>query len=193
MKTLQDEPPQLDRTGGAHKYSKVMEDFVRVCLQKDPSKRPSAEKLLGHAFFKQAKSKKFLETTVLAGLPPLAERQERRRNQSIISMRNQQSWDFGSGSGSTIHHSPGGVPSAHSGSGLPFSADPFKGFSGSVAPVSPGGSMRSIRHMSIDGERSNLSSAANEAGFEPLAQRFRGGHDTGSVSCRAVYCAAISC
>ena len=27
MKTLQDEPPQLDRSGGAHKYSKVMEDL----------------------------------------------------------------------------------------------------------------------------------------------------------------------
>jgi serine/threonine protein kinase len=65
MKTLQDEPPQLDRTSGVHKYSKVMEDFVRVCLQKDPAKRPSAEKLLGHAFFKQAKPKKYLVQATL--------------------------------------------------------------------------------------------------------------------------------
>ncbi len=65
LKTLQDEPPTLDRTGGVHKYSKVMEDFVRLCLQKDPNKRPSADKLLGHAFFKQAKGKRHLVTAIL--------------------------------------------------------------------------------------------------------------------------------
>ncbi|PWN89124.1 kinase-like protein, partial [Acaromyces ingoldii] len=83
MKTLQEDPPTLDRTGGAHKYSKVFDDFARLCLQKDPTKRPSAEKLLQHGFFRQAKNKKHLVSTVLAGLPPLAERQERRRAMSI--------------------------------------------------------------------------------------------------------------
>lgn len=39
MKTLHEDPPTLDRTGNVHKYGKVFDDFVRVCLQKDPEKR----------------------------------------------------------------------------------------------------------------------------------------------------------
>lgn len=42
MKTLQEDPPTLDRTGNAHKYSKTFDDFIRSCLQKDPNKRCAA-------------------------------------------------------------------------------------------------------------------------------------------------------
>ena len=139
MRTMQDEPPKLDRTGGAHKYSKTMEDFVRVCLQKDPNKRPSADKLLGHAFFKNAKPPRHLITAMLAGLPPLAERQERRRAASIASLRDHMSWDFGSIS------SRGATPSAEKG-------DPFRNFSGIVSLPSPHGSVRSTKLVSIDGQ-----------------------------------------
>ncbi|KDN52972.1 kinase-like protein [Tilletiaria anomala UBC 951] len=185
MKTLQDEPPQLDRTGGPHRYSKVMEDFVRVCLQKDPSKRPSAEKLLGHAFFKQAKSKKHLVTAILSCLPPLVERQERRRNMSIVSLRNQQSWDFGSGSMIYSTNVPGSSASSSGflskrGSQIltmstaPDTPDPFKNFSASIAapPVSPGGSMRS-KIISIDGEHAIVTPSREAVKFEKLAERFQ--------------------
>ncbi|EPQ28142.1 uncharacterized protein PFL1_04469 [Pseudozyma flocculosa PF-1] len=139
MRTMQDEPPQLDRNGNANKYSKTMEDFVRVCLQKDPAKRPSADKLLGHAFFKQAKPPKYLITAILAGLPPLAQRQERRRKPSMISTRECMSWDFGSIS------SRGPTPGVEK-------TDPFRNFTGVVSLPSPHGSVRSTKLVSIDGQ-----------------------------------------
>jgi len=45
-----------------------------MCLVKDPAKRPSAEKLLRHSFFRQARSVDYLARHVLHGLPPLGER-----------------------------------------------------------------------------------------------------------------------
>ncbi|KAE8213068.1 hypothetical protein CF327_g3364 [Tilletia walkeri] len=145
MKTLSDEPPQLDREGGAHKYSKAMEDFVRVCLQKDPSKRPTAEKLLQHAVFKQARGPKFLVNAILSGLPPLSDRQERRRKVSISSMRTTQSWDFGSVGAGSGRWTPGTHTADRT--------DPFLGFSGIFGTAaSPRGSVRSSKIISFDGQ-----------------------------------------
>ena len=45
-----------------------------MCLVKDPSKRPSAEKLLKHSFFKHAKTADYICRTILDPLPPLWER-----------------------------------------------------------------------------------------------------------------------
>lgn len=45
-----------------------------MCLVKDPAKRPSAEKLLRHSFFKQARSGDYIARHVLQGLPPLGDR-----------------------------------------------------------------------------------------------------------------------
>lgn len=138
MRTMQDEPPQLDRTGGAHKYSKLMDDFVRQCLQKNPEKRPTADKLLSHGFFKQAKSPKYLISAILAGLPPLADRQERRRLASIHSTQHYLSWDFGTISSRTT------TPNLEK-------LDPFRNFTGIVSLPSPHGSVRSTKLVSIDG------------------------------------------
>ncbi|KAJ1018142.1 hypothetical protein NDA16_005008 [Ustilago loliicola] len=138
MRTMQDEPPQLDRTGGAHKYSKLMDDFVRQCLQKDPQKRPTADKLLSHGFFKQAKAPKYLISAILAGLPPLADRQERRRLASIHSTQHYLSWDFGTISSRTT------TPNLEK-------IDPFRNFTGIVSLPSPHGSVRSTKLVSIDG------------------------------------------
>lgn len=44
------------------------------CLVKDPSKRPSAKKLLRHSFFKQARSTDYIARTLLEGLPALGDR-----------------------------------------------------------------------------------------------------------------------
>lgn len=145
LKTLQEDPPTLDRNGRAHKYSKAFDDFVRLCLQKDSAKRPSADKLLKHPFFKSAKSPRYLATTILAQLPPLSQRQERKRATSVASLRNQQSWDFGASPPSSIR--PSGstprTPVSPSGSGYIFSQrdgshahDPFASFTANIA--SPG-------------------------------------------------------
>lgn len=78
-KTVIDDAPMLDREGGRYKYSKAMAQMIESCLAKDPSQRPSADKLLSHPFFKQhAKKKSYLVSAILAGLPPLKDRQDRR-------------------------------------------------------------------------------------------------------------------
>ncbi|KAH0445953.1 hypothetical protein IEQ34_025214 [Dendrobium chrysotoxum] len=143
MRTLQDDPPKLDRENGAFKYSKLFDDFIKQCLQKDPSKRPSAEKLLQHGFFKQAKTKKHLVNSLLAGLPPLSERQEKRRAMSIASLQNQASWDFGTiGNNSRLT-----TPAFEIG-------DPFGNFSGVIS--SPHGSVRSNLMRNFDADYTNL-------------------------------------
>ncbi|KAM0749293.1 kinase-like protein [Meredithblackwellia eburnea MCA 4105] len=93
-KTILDEPPKLDREGGKFKYSKAMAEMIESCLVKDPKKRPSAEKLLRHSFFKAAKSKSHLVGAILEGLPPLETRQDRRRKPSMSLADSEGSWDF---------------------------------------------------------------------------------------------------
>jgi serine/threonine-protein kinase OSR1/STK39 len=48
--------------------------MVAMCLVKDPSKRPSAKKLLKQPFFKQARSTDFIARKLLEGLPGLGVR-----------------------------------------------------------------------------------------------------------------------
>lgn len=48
--------------------------MIASCLVKDPSKRPSAKKLLKHSFFKQARSNDYITRTLLDGLPALGDR-----------------------------------------------------------------------------------------------------------------------
>jgi serine/threonine protein kinase len=71
--TLQNAPPGLDHERDK-KFSKSFKEMIAMCLVKDPAKRPSAEKLLRHSFFKQARSADYLARRVLHGLPPLGER-----------------------------------------------------------------------------------------------------------------------
>lgn len=49
-------------------------EIVAACLVKDPKKRPTAEKLLKHRFFKHAHNKEFIARTILDGLSPLGDR-----------------------------------------------------------------------------------------------------------------------
>ncbi|KAJ9182238.1 hypothetical protein P3X46_006255 [Hevea brasiliensis] len=56
------------------KFSKAFKDMVASCLDQDPSKRPSAEKLLKHPFFKNCRGLDFLVKNVLHGLPSVEER-----------------------------------------------------------------------------------------------------------------------
>jgi hypothetical protein len=45
-----------------------------MCLVKEPTKRPTAEKLLRHSFFKHARTSDYIYRHVLEGLPSLGER-----------------------------------------------------------------------------------------------------------------------
>ncbi|KAH9667601.1 protein kinase domain-containing protein [Citrus sinensis] len=69
LMTLQNAPPGLDYERD-RKFSKM----IASCLVKDPSKRPSAKKLLKHSFFKQARSNEYIARTLLEGLPALGDR-----------------------------------------------------------------------------------------------------------------------
>ncbi|XP_004486832.1 serine/threonine-protein kinase BLUS1 [Cicer arietinum] len=66
--------------GGSNKFSKAFKDMVASCLNQDPTKRPSSEKLLKHPFFKNCKSSDFLVKNVLLGLPSV----EKRYNESKV-------------------------------------------------------------------------------------------------------------
>ncbi|GAA0155280.1 non-receptor serine/threonine protein kinase [Lithospermum erythrorhizon] len=73
LMTLQNAPPGLDYERD-HKFSKSFKQMIASCLVKDPSRRPSAQKLLKHSFFKQARSNDYIARMLLDGLPALGDR-----------------------------------------------------------------------------------------------------------------------
>jgi serine/threonine-protein kinase OSR1/STK39 len=129
QKILHNDPPILDRKAGKHEYSKAFKEIIESCLVKDPSKRPTAAQLLATPFFQGAKKKQYLISSLLgqfeallfwylllipptAGLPPLVDRQERRKQATIASLPSGDSWDFST----TLYRPPSVSPtqSVHS-------------------------------------------------------------------------------
>ncbi|KAJ7139761.1 kinase-like domain-containing protein, partial [Mycena epipterygia] len=94
LKTIQEDPPTLDREGGTFKYSRAFKELVDSCLVKDPSKRPTAAELLQSPFFKASKKKSYLVGAILKDLPPLTHRQERRVAHGAPMHGTVDSWDF---------------------------------------------------------------------------------------------------
>lgn len=92
--TVTDEPPKLERNTGPNHYSSAFVEVVAMCLTKDPSKRPTAEALLQMSFFKGARKPSYLCSTILRGMPPLTQRQERRKQPSLLTHATMDSWDF---------------------------------------------------------------------------------------------------
>ena len=108
----------MDRTGGSFKYTKAFQEIVGHCLEKDPAKRPTAAELLASPFFRTVKKESYLVGTVLSEgllplleirfrlpiinqpsleeLPPLTQRQERRKRPSSTFYNTLSSWDFSS-------------------------------------------------------------------------------------------------
>ncbi|KAK3150259.1 hypothetical protein QOZ80_3AG0230930 [Eleusine coracana subsp. coracana] len=73
LMTLQNAPPGLDYDRDK-RFSKSFKEMVAMCLVKDQTKRPTAEKLLKHSFFKNAKPPELTVKSILTDLPPLWER-----------------------------------------------------------------------------------------------------------------------
>ncbi|CAO3587048.1 unnamed protein product [Absidia cylindrospora] len=94
MMTLSQDPPTLSRETAKHKFSKLIKEMIDTCLQKDPKKRPSAEKLLLHPFFRQAKKKDFLVKTILANVPALDKRPHKKVPQKHVTVESTDKWDF---------------------------------------------------------------------------------------------------
>uniref|UniRef100_A0A1J3IRX5 Serine/threonine-protein kinase fray2 n=1 Tax=Noccaea caerulescens TaxID=107243 RepID=A0A1J3IRX5_NOCCA len=70
LMTIQNAPPGLDYDRDK-KFSKSFKEMVALCLVKDQTKRPTAEKLLKHSFFKNAKPPEICVKKLFADLPPL--------------------------------------------------------------------------------------------------------------------------
>ncbi|CAL8989904.1 unnamed protein product [Prunus brigantina] len=68
-----------DKNYKSKKFSKAFKDFVGCCLDQDPNKRPTAERLLKHSFFKYCQGLDFLVKHVLLGLPSVEERFKKTR------------------------------------------------------------------------------------------------------------------
>ncbi|KAF8780247.1 hypothetical protein HU200_001917 [Digitaria exilis] len=73
LMTLQNAPPGLDYDRDK-RFSKAFKEMVAMCLVKDQTKRPTAEKLLKHSFFKNAKPPELTVKSVLTDLPPIWDR-----------------------------------------------------------------------------------------------------------------------
>ncbi|XP_008390290.1 serine/threonine-protein kinase BLUS1 isoform X2 [Malus domestica] len=70
LMTIQNAPPGLDYDRD-RKFSKSFKEMVAMCLVKDQTKRPTAEKLLKHSFFKNAKAPEHSIKKLFTDLPPL--------------------------------------------------------------------------------------------------------------------------
>lgn len=88
LMTLQNAPPGLDYERDK-KFSKSFKQMIASCLVKDPSKRPSAKKLLKHPFFKQARSNDYIGRTLLEGLPALGDRMKalKRKEEDMLAQK----------------------------------------------------------------------------------------------------------
>ncbi|KAA8525744.1 hypothetical protein F0562_007605 [Nyssa sinensis] len=73
LMTIQNAPPGLDYDRDK-RFSKSFKEMVAMCLVKDQTKRPTAEKLLKHSFFKHAKPPELSVKKLFADLPPLWDR-----------------------------------------------------------------------------------------------------------------------
>uniref|UniRef100_K3YZN3 Protein kinase domain-containing protein n=1 Tax=Setaria italica TaxID=4555 RepID=K3YZN3_SETIT len=75
LMTLQHAPPSLHNTK-EKKFTDSFKSMIATCLIKDPTKRPSAKKLLKHPFFRKAKAEHNAVKCILNKLPSLAERMQ---------------------------------------------------------------------------------------------------------------------
>lgn len=73
LMTLQEEPPTAEIYSHFNQssFSKHFHSMVSKCLKKDPTKRPSAKKLLEHKFFRLARDAQYVVDTVVKQMPTI--------------------------------------------------------------------------------------------------------------------------
>ncbi|XP_010532051.1 PREDICTED: STE20/SPS1-related proline-alanine-rich protein kinase-like isoform X2 [Tarenaya hassleriana] len=88
LMTLQNAPPGLDYERD-RKFSRSFKQMIANCLVKDPTKRPTAKKLLKHSFFKQARSSDYIARRLLDGLPDLVDRVQaiKRKEEDMLAQK----------------------------------------------------------------------------------------------------------
>ncbi|KAI0518758.1 hypothetical protein KFK09_006194 [Dendrobium nobile] len=88
LMTLQNAPPGLDYESDK-KFSRNFKHMIASCLVKDPSKRPTAHKLLKHTFFKQARSQDYFARKILEGLAALGDRYQalKEKEESLLAQK----------------------------------------------------------------------------------------------------------
>ncbi|CAJ0754081.1 12765_t:CDS:2, partial [Entrophospora sp. SA101] len=96
-----DPPPiiqlKVDEYGGFFVFGDIsirVEGRYRLRFSLFEVIKPSAEKLLSHSFFRQAKKKEYLYSKLLQSLPPLEDRPHKRVQQKPISYTKGVTWDF---------------------------------------------------------------------------------------------------
>ncbi|KAJ1658288.1 hypothetical protein IWQ61_002457 [Dispira simplex] len=97
MVTLAQPPPTLNRDTARHKYSRHFKDMIDSCLQKQSSKRPTAQKILQHPFFRPARkvrSYSHLVQTLLRRVPDLEKREHKPKDYPKETFSRGVSWDF---------------------------------------------------------------------------------------------------
>ncbi|KAI8986477.1 kinase-like domain-containing protein [Pilobolus umbonatus] len=94
MMTLSNDPPTLSRETTKNKFSKVFKEMIDSCMNKDPTKRPSSEKLLQHPFFKQAKKPEWLTKNVIQDIPHIEQRPLKKLPHKEVASISTDEWDF---------------------------------------------------------------------------------------------------
>ncbi|KAJ0963815.1 hypothetical protein J5N97_028937 [Dioscorea zingiberensis] len=96
---IEDSHYKNDKEKKKKKFSKAFKEMVASCLSQDPSKRPSAEKLLRHPFFKNCRSVEYLVKNMLQAVPSMEERFKDMSinsdsNSPIVKVRRVSGWNF---------------------------------------------------------------------------------------------------
>lgn len=150
----------------------ALRDLVSICLQKDPSKRPSAATLLQHRFFKQSKDASFLSTALLTAIlqsqqPQSSEDAAASRAASVPGCGRQGSASAaGAGSSWKVHSEP---LMARVKSALGTSLGSFLGSRGSRVLGATGGLGNAPRRIVLQGQQPYpwLKACSAQAGVEP--------------------------
>eukprot|EP00953_Heterococcus_sp_UTEX-ZZ885_P004884 3114-Heterococcus_DN1.PRE.4 len=123
LMTIEQEPPSLksykdDRQPDGESFSRSFKEFVRLCLQKNPKKRPNCTTLLNHSFFKKkdigpsSLIAELLSTIECVGEADVVDRNERLRGTRPASFYKNPPADVG-GAGSAAERARGGNVSRH--------------------------------------------------------------------------------